>query len=373
MKIEEIETFLVHQWLLVRIQTDKGISGIGEATFFPHPEAVIGVLNTFRDYLRGQDPLRIDHHWQFLYRFTSFRGAAIMAALSAIDIALWDIAGKFYRAPVCNLLGGRCRDKIRMCALVLTDEIDALVAGVKQAVAEGHTAVKIDPVARGFPRMANDRLVKEIVSRVSAVREAVGPDVDVCVEVHRKLAPSEAVIVEQALRPFNLLFIEDPIQPDSVQSMAQVVSKMATPVATGERLHTIYEFRELLEAGGAQHIKPDIGLAGGITHCKKIAALAEAYHGSVAPHNFLTPVCTAAHVHLCAAIPNFLVLAYLPEDRPPRSDVVKRHLPVEQGYIKVPDTPGLGVEFDESAPSKHPLKRFVPATALKEDGSVAYR
>ena len=368
-----MQTAIVHGWLLVRVHTDTGISGVGEATFFTQPESVAAIVRSFRGYLLGADPFRIDHHWQYLYRSASFRGAALSAALSAIDVALWDIVGKHYGAPVCNLLGGRSRDKVRMCALVITDETEALVEGLSDAVRQGYTAVKIDPIPREFPSMSLDRLVEEVVTRVGAARETVGPDVDIGVEFHRRLGPGEAVVVARELEQFHPLFLEDPIQPDSIRSMADVAGRINVPVATGERLHTVFEFRELLESRAAAHVKPDVGLAGGLTQGKKICAIAESYHAGVMPHNFLSPVTTAAHVQLCAAIPNFVVLEHLPEDQPPRSEVVVRPLPVRDGYIEVPDTPGIGVEFNEDAPQTGAGVELGLDTPLKEDGSVAYR
>ena len=284
-------------------------------------------------------------------------------------MALWDIAGNHYGAPVYGLLGGKHRDRIRMCALCGGRDTDATVQATVEAVKAGHTAVKINVPAGEFPSQATARLLSEAADRVGAVREAVGPDVDIAVEVHRNLAPAQAVALAGKLEQFDILFMEDPIQPDSVESMAEVARKVNVPIATGERLHTMYEFRELLARHGAQDVKLDVGLQGGFSHCKKIAALAEAYHATVSPHNAWGPLLTAAHVQLCAAIPNFLVLEYRPD---PKDDIVKEPLKVENGYIKVPDGPGIGVELDEEALARYPYTERPIATLTRPDGSVAH-
>ena len=370
MKIEDVTTYLVQDWLLVQITADSGIVGVGQGTFWGQPAASEQALLSFKSYLVGKDPLTIDYHYQYLNRSSSFRASAIYAALSAIDTALWDIAGKHYGAPVHSLLGGTHRHKIRMCALCMHGDRDTSAALAGKAAAEGHTAVKIDPFPADYPKWSLPRLIDETVDRVGAVRETVGRDVDIVVEVHRKLGPAEAIAVAQRLEQFDLLLIEDPIPPDSVDSMAEVASRTTIPVATGERLHTIYEFREILSRGAARDLKLDAGLHGGLTQCKKTAGLAEAYHATVSPHNAWGPVVTAIHVQLAAAIPNFLVLEYRHDDR---DDIARDPLTVEDGHMTVPDTPGLGVDFDPEAAARHPLQPREVGTALRDDGSVGFR
>ena len=283
-------------------------------------------------------------------------------------MALWDIAGKHYGAPVHSLLGGRHRDKIRMCALCMADDVDETVSMAVAAAKAGHTAVKIVPTSAEFPRWSFSRLMREAVDKVGAVREAVGEDVDIGVELHRNLVPAQAVALAKKLEPFDILFLEDPIQPDSMESMAEIARKVSVPIATGERLNTLYEFRELLSNHAAQDIKLDVGLQGGFSQCKKIAGLAEAYHVTVSPHNARGPILTAAHVQLCAAIPNFLVLEYRPA---PTDDIVKQALQVKDGYIEVPDAPGIGVELDDEAPARYPPVAMGVGTPTRDDGSVA--
>ena len=370
MRIEEVRTIFVHDWLLVRVQTDAGIAGVGQATFWAQPRATAEVVREFSEYLVGKDPLTIDYHWQYLYRSASFRGASINAALSAIDVALWDIAGRHFGAPAYALLGGRHRDKIRMCALCMDGDKDKMLEEVTNAVKDGHTAVKIDPLPDDYPTWSHPRLVREVVGRVGAARDAIGEDVDLVVEAHRKLGPGEAVALAKKLERFDLLFMEDPIPPDSVDSMAELASKTRIPIATGERLHTIYEFKEVLTKGAAQDLKLDAGLQGGLTQCKKIAGMAEAYHATVSPHNAWGPLLTAIHVQLAAAIPNFLVLEYRPD---PRDEIVKDPLNVVDGHIQVPEKHGIGVEIDEEAAARFPCSPRRIDTAVRADGSVAFR
>ena len=273
MKIERIESFLIGGGHVVRLTTDNGLSGVGQTACWGYPEAVRSIVSAFERYLIGQDPLRIEHHWQHLYRMSPFRGTALAGAVSAVDIALWDIKGKHYQAPVWELLGGRCRDRIRLHLLGGADTPEAMREHARSAAEEGFTALKFDPVHHIDAGI--DRMVTRARDLVAAAREGGGPDLDLIVEVHRKLTPMTAWTLAEALRPFNLFFLEDPIQIDSIQTQAQVARRSNVPVGNGERLTTIWEFRELLESGGPQYVRPDVGLAGGLTQCRKIAAIAE--------------------------------------------------------------------------------------------------
>ena len=322
MKIEALEPVLAGSWLFLLIHTEEGISGLGEVGLWGYPEASLAVLKSFEDYLVGQDPLRIEHHWQYLYRNNHFRGAAVCGALGAVDVALWDIAGKHFSAPVYQLMGGACRNRIRVYTHVGGATVDLLVDSALSAVKQGFTAIRFTPFPVDFQNLRYDLLLEEIVSRVGALREAVGSGVDLCVEMHRRLSPPEAVALARELEPMRPFFLEDPILPDSVTVMGEVAKKCRIPIATGERLHTIFEFKELLENNGAQYIRADVCLAGGLTHCKKIAALAESYHVGMIPHNPLSPVSTAACVQLDACIPNFTLQEYTGEDSPPKSLVL---------------------------------------------------
>ena len=269
MKIDKIESFFIGGGYVVRIHTDNGISGIGQTACWGYPEAVERIVATFERYLIGQNPLRIEHHWQYLYRMGPFRGTALCGAISAIDIALWDIKGKHFGVPVWELLGGNCRDKIRLHLMAGGNTPETMFQTAKETVEEGFTALKFDPVVGGYQDMALDRLVKTARDLVAAAREGGGPDLDLIVEVHRKLTPMNGIVLAEALAPFNIYFLEDPIQIDSIVSQAELAKRMTVPLGNGERLTTIWEFRELLAAGGPQYVRPDVALAGGLTQCKK--------------------------------------------------------------------------------------------------------
>ncbi|MCZ6635401.1 MAG: galactonate dehydratase [bacterium] len=376
MKITDIQVLPVDRYLFVQVHTDEGIVGLGESGTWGYLLASGQVIEDFKKYLIGQDPLLIEHHWQYLYRNTHFRGAAIMGALSAIDIALWDIAGKYFGVPVYQLLGGKCREKARVYYHVKGDTREKLVQGCVEAKEKGFSAVGHltpfldEPRSTPYFKTHSDKM-KDAIDTVAAYRDAVGDDVDLCIEIHRRLEPAEAIVLGRGIEPYRPFFFEDPIRPDNFDAMAEVAQKINIPIATGERLHTIYEFQMLLTRNAVQYVRPDVCMCGGISHAKKIAALAEAHHVGVVPHNPLSPVSTAACIQLAACIPNF-VLQEFPagEDRPPKSEIVKETLQVEGGYIIIPDAPGIGIELVEGAMEKFPFKERDRVTRLNVDGSV---
>jgi galactonate dehydratase len=376
MKITELEILPIDRYLFLRIHTDAGIVGLGESGAWGYLEASATVMEGYRDYLIGKDPLLIEHHQQYLYRCTHFRGAAIMGAISAIDIALWDIAGKHFGVPCYQLLGGKCRDKARVYYHVKGDTKEKLIQGCIDAKAEGFTAVgHLTPFldeAREVPYFkTHSEKIKDATDTVAAYREAVGDSVDLCIEIHRRMEPAEAVALGRAIEPFRPYFFEDPIRPDNFDQMAEVAKKINIPIATGERLHTLHEFQMLLSRGAVQYVRPDVCLAGGITQSKKIATLAEAHHVGVVPHNPLSPVSTAACIQVAASIPNFALQEYpTGEGVPPKSEIVKEVLECKDGFITIPDRPGIGVELADGAAEKHPFKVRKKHTRLHVDGSV---
>lgn len=373
MKIERLESFLLGNGYVVRITTDTGLTGLGQTACWGYPEAVERIVATFEKYLIGQDPRRIEHHWQYMYRMGPFRGAALSGAVAAIDLALWDIKGKHYQAPAWELLGGRCRDTIRLHLLAGGSTPESMHQVAKDAAAEGFTAIKFDPLVGGYQDMAQDRLIRTARDITAAAREGGGPDMDLIIELHRKLTPLVAVQVSEALAPFNLYFIEDPIQIDSISAQSDIARRINVPMGNGERFNTIWEFRELLEQGGPQYVRPDVALAGGLTHCKKIAAIAESYHCAVVTHNFLSPLITAASLHLDASIPNFITQEYTKNDEGEHHAVFQVSHQREGGHIPVPEAPGLGVELDDDLIAKTPFKPMNSgSTPLRADGSVAY-
>jgi galactonate dehydratase len=333
-------------------------------------------VETFKRYLIGQDPLRIEHHWQYLYRWTHFRGAAIMGALSAIDIALWDIAGKYFGVPCYQLLGGKCRDKARVYYHVFGDTKEELIQGCVEAKERGFTAVGHltpfldEPRSVPFFKTHVDK-IEDAIETVGRYREAVGNEVDLCIEIHRQMTPAEAVALARGIEKYQPFFYEDPLLPDNFDAMALVADKIHIPIATGERLHTIYEFEMLLRRGAVQYVRPDVCMAGGLTHSKKIAALAEAHHAGVVPHNPLSPVSTAACIQLAACIPNFALQEYPKgEDETPKREIVKSALQLENGFLIIPEAPGLGIELAEDAAERYPFRPLAVETRLHVDGSV---
>ena len=377
MKITKVEPLLIDRYLFVQIHTDSGLTGLGESGTWGHLEASATALKKFGDYLVGQDPMLIEHHWNVMYRTGHFRGAAIMGAISAIDIALWDIKGKHYGVPVYELLGGKTRHKARVYYHVMGNTREKLVQGCIDAKRDGFTAVgHLTPFldeARDVPYFkTHAQKITDAIDAVRQYREAVGNEVDLCIEIHRRLTPAEAIVLARGIEQYHPFFYEDPILPDSFDAMAEVAKHIEIPIATGERLHTIYEFQALLTRGAVQYVRPDVCLAGGITGTKKIAALAEAHHVGVVPHNPLSPVSTAACLQIAACIPNFAIQEYpRGEDRPPKSEIVKTTVTNDKGFLIIPDTPGIGIELAPDAAQKHPPKLHGRiGTRLHVDGSV---
>ncbi len=376
MKITDIETIAVDRYLFVKVHTDEGLTGLGESGAWGYLEASASAIETFKRYLIGQDPLRIEHHWQYLYRWSHFRGAAIMGGLSAIDLALWDIAGKYFGVPCYQLLGGKCRDRARVYYHVFGRTKEELIQGCIEAKKQGYTAVGHltpfldEPHDIPYFKTHVDKM-EDAIETVARYRQAVGKEVDLCIEIHRRLTPAEAIVLGRGIEPYHPFFYEDPVTPDNLDDMAFVAQHIHIPIATGERLHTIYEFEMLLARGAVQYVRPDVCLAGGLTHCKKIAALAEARHVGVVPHNPLSPVSTAACVQLAACIPNFALQEYpRGEGQPPKSEIVKGTLKIENGFLIVPDAPGLGVELAADAQERYPYRPRRVDTRLHLDGSV---
>ena len=299
-----------------------------------------------------------------------------MGGLSAVDIALWDIAGKHFGVPVYQLLGGKVRHKARVYYHVFGSTREQLVAGCIDAKKRGFTAVgHLTPFldeGRDVPffKTHADKMASAI-DAVRQYREAVGNDVDLCIEIHRRLTPHEAIVLGRGIEPYHPFFYEDPVTPDNLDETALVAQHIDIPIATGERIHTIWEFEMLLARGAVQYVRPDVCMCGGISHAKKIAALAEARHVGVVPHNPLSPVSTAACVQLAACIPNFALQEYpIGEHEPPKSEIVKNALKSEDGFLIIPDAPGIGVELCDDAQEKHPYAMRSVGTRLHVDGSV---
>jgi len=372
MRITKLETLHIGSWTYVKVYTDKDIIGIGEAGLTGRSETVATAIKELERYLKGKDPLEIERHWQAMYRYTFFRGGPVLlGAISAIDIALWDIAGKYWNTSIHKLLGGKCRDRIRVYVHLGDYHMEGLVERAVAAVKDGYTAIRWAPFEEDFQKMRFSKMLKIAKSQVEAVREAVGEDVDICLDAHGRLSPFEAIAMAKELEPYRIFFFEDPILPENIDAMADVARHINIPIATGERLYTIYDFEALLSRNAARMVRPDLSLTGGISQCRKIAAIAEAHYAYVVPHCPLSPVSLAACIQLDAAIHNFALQEYIRCDRPPRSEVLVEPLKIQNGYLQIPEKPGLGVELNEHAIKKYPyIPRDLPLLT-RDDGSVA--
>ena len=389
MKITKIETLVCHarmrNWVFVKVHTDQpGLWGWGEATLEWHTRSVVGAIEDITPLLLGEDPTRIEHLWQVMYRQHFWHGNGIVrgTAISGIDIALWDILGKVHGVPCHKLWGGPVRDYVRLyCHLgggrmedfYCCDPADAKRFGdlARMAVKDGFTAFKSMAVPETMP-LEGLQPVRYAEACVRAMREAAGDGVDVMVDCHARPSPRMGMLFAKALEPYDLYWFEEPCWPETVQDIALIQRAVKTPIATGERLVGIHAFRDLLEARAASVIQPDITHCGGLTEARRIAALADAYRVAMAPHNPQGPVSTAASLEFGFATPSYVICETVHSDVPWRADVVSEGFTVERaGRIVRPNTrPGLGIEINEAEVRKHP---FEPETVLRtfyKDGSV---
>lgn len=377
MKITDLTLIPASKYLFVKIITDTGISGIGEVGAWGFIDAAAECLKKFRGYLVGKDPFQIEHHNQYMYRSMYFRGAILMSAISAIDIALWDIKGKALGVPVYELLGGRTRDKVRSYGAVFQFTPEAMAKGCLELKKQGFTCARLmitGDMSQTQTGMEDDIFngkVKKYADMVAACRQSVGEDFDFVLECHRSLTPSEAIAFGNAVEKYHPLFLEDPIAPDNVEVMADVASKISIPIATGERCINIQEMELIMTKKAARYVRPDVCALGGITPAKKVAAMAEANYVGIVPHNPLGPVSTAACLQLDASIPNFTIQEfpsfYLQGGE---AAMLKEPLEVEHGYIKVPNRPGIGIELIDDISEKFPPKQRGINAQINYDGSV---
>jgi galactonate dehydratase len=370
-KIERITPVLVDRCLLVRVYTDEGIVGTGEAGLWAHHRLVYEAIKDLAEYYVGKDAGLIEHHFQVVSRDTHFQGAVLSAALSGIDVALWDILGKSVGKPVHQLLGGKVRDKVRVFANVGGNTPKERGESAIKQVEAGYTSLRTQPFFTGFEGRRSTQVVGEAVEIVRAIREAVGDGIDVGVEIHRNLTTAEAVTLGRELEPFRLTYYEDPLAPESTAALKYVAEHVDIPMAAGERSYNAYQFKEILDTGAVAFIRPDPSLAGGFTQVKKIAAMAEAAFVGVFPHLMGSPVNIAAFVQLDAAIPNYVLMeSHTTADR--LNDILEEPPKREGGWIVVPDRPGIGVEIREEALAKFPYRGNTIKGNFREDGSVAH-
>jgi galactonate dehydratase len=378
-KITGIETLLVgtyhknarRHWLLLELQTDEGIVGLGEASLHGHDDLVAGLLREWTEqYLVGKDPMHHELHWTRLYQDAKARGGPIgMTALSGIDITLWDLKGKLLNRPIYELLGGPFRDTLRVYANGWytnpgTPEQNA--AEAREVVAAGFDAMKFDPFGQTNYVTMSPAEADLAEARVAAVREAVGPHVDVLVEVHAKFNVATAIALGNRLEKYRPFWFEEPVAQENVSEMAQVRRHVRIPIATGERLATRFPFYELVKHEAVDMLQPDICNAGGISELKKIATIAECQHLMMAPHNTNSPVGTVAAFHLGAAMNNFLIQEYHAEYYEPWFFDLCPEQPRRTGnHVPLPPGPGLGITLDKAVASAHP---YVPTGRWSERG-----
>lgn len=363
MKVTDIKTFTVDcfrtNWVFVKVYTDDGIDGVGEATLEYKEKALWGAIEHIKEYLVGKNPLDIEKHWHCIYRDAYWRGGAVlMSALSAVETALWDILGKSLNVPVYQLLGGKANDKVRIY-------VNGWFSGAKtpkefgekakDAVKRGVTALKWDPFGKNYLDISNNEL-NTALECVAEVRAAVGSDIDILIEGHGRFNIATGIKIAKELEQFKPMWFEEPVPPDNLDALKEVKSKSPVAISAGERLYTRWDYKQLFDLSAADYIQPDVSHAGGIAELKKIAAEAECRYIGFAPHNPSGPVANAATLQLAASCPNFGILEIMYSDVEWRKDITDENLEYKDGYITIPDKPGLGIEIDETECEKYPYK-----------------
>lgn len=363
MKVIDVKVFAVDcfrtNWMFVKVYTDEGIDGVGEATLEYKEKALTGAVEHIKEYLVGKDPRQIEKHFHDIYRDAYWRGGAVlMSALSAVEMALWDILGKSLGVPVYQLLGGKVNDKCRIYVngwFSGAKTPEEFAEKAKIAVKRGVTAMKWDPFGKSYLEISNKDL-DTALRNIAAVREAVGDKVDLLIEGHGRFNVPTSIKIAKLIEEFNPMFFEEPTPPDNLEALKAVRDKSPVAISAGERLYTMKDFKDLFEMRAADYIQPDVSHAGGIMELKKIAAVAETYYIPFAPHNPSGPVANAATLQLAACCPNFSILEIMYSDVTWRADVTDEKLEYADGYITIPDKPGLGLEINEEECLKHPYQ-----------------
>lgn len=354
MKIVKIETFKYWiewcNWLFVKVTTDDGLYGWGEGSLHGAIESVEAAIRELSPVLIGQDPSGPERHWQALYHAWRWRGGPTLAtAMAALDIALWDLEGKRLGVPVYRLLGGPFRTRLRGYAShwlsgVTTPE--GAYEGAREATRRGFTAFKWGPFDPTRLRENEARAIADATAMMAAAREGAGPDTEIYVECGERLSPRTAIMAANAFLPYRPGWFEEPIPFENARAMIRLQQELPVPIATGERLLSRWEYRELLEGGGCKIAQPDLMHAAGITEVRKIASLADTYYIPIAPHNPGGPICTLAAMHLAAAIPNFLVLEQMEGERALRDQLCTVPVAFNDGHFDLPTGPGLGTDLN---------------------------
>lgn len=385
MKITAVRTVVVgadmRNWVFVKLETDEGIVGWGEATVEWKTRAVVGCVEDFAQFLIGEDPCRIEHLWQIMVRQLYFRpGLVECSAISGIEIACWDILGKSLGVPVYQLLGGAVRDELRLYDHLGGGEKDALYESLetnqvrehaRASLEAGFDAIKLVTVVPRTARLDGHRVLEHAETIMSAVRDEVGDDVEVMVDMHGRASPMMAVQYFKVLEPYRPWFFEEPCPPENPRMMAELARRTTVPIACGERLCTRHAFRELLELSAASVLQPDLVHCGGIAEARRIAGMAEAHHAAVAPHASTGPIGHAASVQLGFATPNMIIQETFRADVPWRFEILHESLEIDGGRVKKPTAPGLGVEVDEAQAAKHPFRQEPAMRYFNDDGSVS--
>ena len=389
MKIESIETHVCHarmrNWIFVKVITDEpGLHGWGEATLEWHTRAVVGAVEDIADLIVGEDPSRIEHLWQMMHRQHFWHGDGVVrsSAISGIDIALWDIAGKIADMPCSKLWGGPVRDYVRTYSHLgggnmetfyetPVDNAKRFAELAQAAVADGFTAFKSMAVPSTMA-LEGQKPIRLAEACVESMREAVGPDVDIMVDCHARPSPAMGLQFGKALEPYGLYFFEEPCWPESVDGLAMINAALSTPVATGERVTRLADFRDLFNARACEVCQLDLTHVGGFTEARRVAALAEAHRISLAPHNPQGPVSTAASLEFGFSQPSYVICETVHADVPWREEVVSEGFTVEkEGRVVRPNAkPGLGIELNENEIKKHPFEPEIPQRVFHADGSV---
>jgi galactonate dehydratase len=375
MKITKIET---HKhwvdwcnWMFVRIETDEGLVGWGEASLHGALDSVEAAIREFTPHLIGQDPAGPERHWHRLYNAWRWRaGAVFSTALAGIDLALWDLEGKRLGVPVHRLLGGAHRNSLRVYAshwLNAKMTPDEAHAGAKEAVRRGFTGFKFSPLTHEALKADESGAIRRATEAMAAAREGAGPDVDIFIECSESLSPRTAVMLDRAFAPYRPGWFEEPIPFENAAVMVRLQREISTPIATGERLLSRYEYRELIEKGGVKIIQPDLMHAAGITEVRRIASFADTYYIPVAPHNPGGPICTVASMHLAAAIPNFYILEQMEPQREFRDRSAAPAVKFEKGHFILPQGPGWGIEPDLEILKSKP---YQPQSRVERGGAL---
>ena len=380
MRIVDYDLYQVPpRWLFLRIETSDGRVGWGEPVVEGRARTVkAAVKELLNTYLLGEDPTPIEDHWQTMYRGGFYRGGPVlMSAIAGIDQALWDLKGKQFGAPVYELLGGRARNRVRVYQWVGGDRPEGVAKAAQEKVDEGFSALKMNATAE-LRRIDNPGAIEAARARVATVRETVGPEVDIGVDFHGRASKSMAKRLAKALEPYDPMFIEEPVLPEHNDCLPELAEHTTTPLATGERMYSRWDFKEVFEDGAVDVIQPDLSHAGGITEVKKIVGMAEAYDVAMAPHCPLGPIALASCVQVDACSPNVLIQEQsLDIHYNEGSDVLDYLLDpsvfeYHNGYVELPTDPGLGIDIDEQR--VHELTDEVDwhnPVWRHEDGSVA--